>query len=1032
MKHSVHSYLKTVALFLLLFAGKTQAQNITTFAGNGGSGFSGDGGNATSAQINGPGGVGVDAQGNVYIADGGNARIREVNTSGTITTVAGNGSGGYSGDGGAATSAQIYQPSAVVADANGNIYIADAGNDVVREVNTSGIITTVAGNGSTGYSGDGGAATSAELHGVYGVAVDASGNIYIPDFYNNRIRKVNTSGIITTVAGTGTAGYSGDGGSATSAEIWNPVSIAVDASGNIYFADRSNNVVRKVNTSGIISTVAGNGSAGYSGDGGSATSAQIWGPQGLTVDAYGNIYIGDNSNNRIRMVNTYGIISTVAGNGAAGYSGDGGSATSAELRSPTGVAVNARGNLLYIADNNNNRVREVTYPTTETWTGTTSTDWNDASNWSGGIVPTSITDVVIPSSPSNQPFLSADAIVSKLEVEGFLNLNGYSLTLDNALSGSGVMSSANITNTSTLNLTSSSNSIGTLQVETDFTLSGPLSVTKALEADGGFFNTGNQLTLASNSNGTAVVERVNIIINGNVTVQRYIPQGNKAFRDLGVAVAGGPTIAQAFNGGTTYKYTNGTWSSPLAASTSLSPMQGYRTLVDASSSDVTLSYTGTLLTGNQSPTLTGGQDKFSFIANPYQSQVDFDAITKSGLYNGYWYFNPKTFYNGYLEYNYYGTDLGSSNIYSGNPASEYLQPGQAFFVCSNTSGTPSLTFTESSKNNSNAQLSIFGTTTPLNRIATGLFTAGKNIDGAVVVFNSKFSNTVGQEDGLKINNHGENLTFNVSGKDLCANGWSLPKATDELPLHLYNLNTNTAYTLRLDASQFSGNGLSAYIKDNVLGTQTLLAGDSNIVAFTTTTDTAAYSNRYSIVFGASALPVKSISLTATELANKQVAVKWTTVGESNVSNYKVERSTDGITFTDLATVSPATSSNYSYIDATASEGMNYYRIKATDNAGVVAYSKVVSASLTINDSRLTIYPNPVKGNSFKLGLATTGKYTVSLVDKLGQTVYTTTVNHTAAATMESIALNKKLAAGSYTVKAIDESGKVSTTQIIIK
>ena len=402
------------------------------------------------------------------------------------------------------------------------------------------------------------------------------------------------------------------------------------------------------------------------------------------------------------------------------------------------------------------------------------------------------------------------------------------------------------------------------------------------------------------------------------------------------------------------------------------------------------------------------------------------------MYNGYWYFNPKTFYNGYLEYNYYGTDLGSSNIYSGNPASEYLQPGQAFFVCSNTSGTPSLTFTESSKNNSNAQLSIFGTTTPLNRIATGLFTAGKNIDGAVVVFNSKFSNTVGQEDGLKINNHGENLTFNVSGKDLCANGWSLPKATDELLLHLYNLNTNTAYTLLLGASQFSGNGLSAYIKDNVLGTQTLLAGDSNIVAFTTTTDTAAYSNRYSIVFGASALPVKSISLTATELANKQVSVKWTTEGESNVSSYKVERSTDGTTFTDLATVSPATSHNYSYIDASTPTGAGaYYRIKAIDNVGAISYSNI--AKLTTYDLGLiTVAPNPVTGNSFKLGLVTTGKYTVSLVDKLGQTVYTTTVNHTAAATMESIALNKQLPAGSYTVKAIDEGGKVSTTQIIIK
>jgi hypothetical protein len=391
-------------------------------------------------------------------------------------------------------------------------------------------------------------------------------------------------------------------------------------------------------------------------------------------------------------------------------------------------------------------------------------------------------------------------------------------------------------------------------------------------------------------------------------------------------------------------------------------------------------------------------------------------------------------YGTYENYDYFGVDLGPSNIY-GSVAGEFLQPGQAFFVCSNSS-SPSLTFTENAKNNSHAQAAIFGATTPLNRIATGLFTGGKNVDGAVVVFNSKFSNGVSQEDGLKISNHGENLTFVVAGKDLCANGWTMPTATDELPLHLYNLDTNTAYTLRLDASQFNGNGLSAYIKDNVLGEETLLVGDSNIVAFSTTTDTARYSNRYSIVFSPGALPVKSISLTATELQDKQAAIKWSVIGGSNVANYKVERSTDGTTFTDLATVSPASSSNYSYVDASSPLGAGvYYRIKATDNLGILSYSNVAKlATDNLPPTTIVVYPNPVVNNSFNLGLgnAATGKYSIELVDKLGQKVFGTTLNHTVSTALENVSLGKQLAAGSYTVVARGEDGKVSSTEIIIK
>ena len=339
---------------------------ITTVAGNGTQGYSGDGGAATSAELSFPYGVPVDASGNIYIADSFNNRIRKVSPNGIITTVAGNGTQGYSRDGGAATSAELGQPFGVAVDGSGNIYIADVVNNRIRMVTAStGIITTVAGNGTLGSSGDGGAATSAELLDPTGVALDGSGNLYIADRANDRIRKVTAStGIITTVAGNGTQGYSGDGGAATSAELSGPFAVTVDASGNIYIADEYNQRIRKVTVStGIITTVAGNGTQGYSGDGGAATSAELSNVLSVAVDASGNIYFADTNNNRIREVAvSTGMISTLVGSGTGGYSGDGGAATSAELNQPVGVFVDGSGNL-YIADYANGRIRNVNVAT---------------------------------------------------------------------------------------------------------------------------------------------------------------------------------------------------------------------------------------------------------------------------------------------------------------------------------------------------------------------------------------------------------------------------------------------------------------------------------------------------------------------------------------------------------------------------------------------------------------------------------------------------------------------------------------------
>jgi len=340
---------------------------INTYAGNASIGDSGDTGPATSAALITPYAVSLDSSGNVYFAQNGNGKIRKVTASTLIiNTVAGNGTAGFSGDGGPATTAMLNFPSGVALDSSGNIYIADSLNRRIRKV-TGTTMGTIAGDGVLSYSGDGGPAISAQLNTPQAVAADTSGNFYIADTFNNVVRKVNTAGIITTIAGTGTAGYSGDGGAATSAQLNGPQGIVVDSSGNIYISDTQNARVRKI-SGGTITSVAGNGTPGYGGDGGSATSALLDVPIGLALDSANNLYIADFSNNRIRKVSG-GTITTVAGSGNGGYAGDHGPATSALLNFPIGVAVDSGGNL-YIADSGNNVIREVSSGNISTVVGT--------------------------------------------------------------------------------------------------------------------------------------------------------------------------------------------------------------------------------------------------------------------------------------------------------------------------------------------------------------------------------------------------------------------------------------------------------------------------------------------------------------------------------------------------------------------------------------------------------------------------------------------------------------------------------------
>jgi YD repeat-containing protein len=335
---------------------------IATIAGNGYWGYSGDGGQAINADMEFPAAIAVDSAGNIYIPDNGNNVVRKVSVStGVISTIAGTGTEGYSGDGGPATSAELDNPIAVAVDASGNVYIADENNNRIRKVTVStGMITTAAGTGTGAYSGDNGAATTAELSNPEEIAFDAAGNLYIADTENSVVREVAAStGFITTVAGNHSWGDSGDGGPATGAAFFEPTGVAVDEAGNLYVSDGGDSTVREVAAStGIISTVAGNRTAGYSGDNGPATSAELNHPYALAVDATGNVYIADYGNFVVRKMSTTGVITTVAGNGIQGYSGDGGPATDAELTYPRGVVVDSTGDI-YVADTGSHVVRVV-------------------------------------------------------------------------------------------------------------------------------------------------------------------------------------------------------------------------------------------------------------------------------------------------------------------------------------------------------------------------------------------------------------------------------------------------------------------------------------------------------------------------------------------------------------------------------------------------------------------------------------------------------------------------------------------------
>jgi len=396
---------------------------VSTVAGTGEQGFSSDGVPALESDLNSPEGVAIDSAGNLYIADTQNQRVRIVAKDGTISTFAGNGYPGFSGDNGPATQATVFLPTDVAVDPSGNVYIADLGSSRIRMVSkgnistvagsdeginpidgqaavsirfngptgvaadqagnvyftegsigsgsglgkgdfrvwkiSAGVATSAAGNGLKSFSGDGSAAKAAQMNAPAGMTFDPAGNLYIADSGNNRVRMISPSGTITTVAGTGAPGFSGDFGPATAAQLNQPSSVALDSSGNLYIADTANNRVRVVLTDGIIRTLAGNGNAAFAGDGGPAELASLHGPRGVAVDSSGNVFIADTLSLRVReVVVGSSIIQTLAGNGLATFAGDGGPAFNAALNQPSSVALDAAGNI-YFTDELNLRVRKI-------------------------------------------------------------------------------------------------------------------------------------------------------------------------------------------------------------------------------------------------------------------------------------------------------------------------------------------------------------------------------------------------------------------------------------------------------------------------------------------------------------------------------------------------------------------------------------------------------------------------------------------------------------------------------------------------
>ena len=736
------------------------------------------------------------------------------------------------------------------------------------------------------------------------------------------------------------------------------------------------------------------------------------------------------------------------------------------------------------------------------WTGATNTDFGTGSNWSDGNVPSGSDDITIPSTPSNQPVLGANETVNSLNLVGTLSLNGHSFTVG-TISGTGYIKGSTSSSLSvgggTLYFDPSYNTLNNLTITGSTSLANALNIVGVLTPTSGIFTTSGNLTLKSSSETqTAVVGVVGGTVSGNITVERFVAQGLRTFRDLCPEVAGAGSVftnwqeggvktngygvfisgvsgykdsvdastgfdVSVTGAGSMQTYSSAGWAYPASTKgLALNPYRGYRLLIrgnrsgslfttpqpTAMWSDVILRATGSLVTGsvtfNTSGTANGSSDSsyglssganaFSFLGNPYVCPINWNTVTSSHLTSSYWYLDP-TFVNtsGNSIYVTYNASLGTVSNTS-SKINQYIQPGQAFWVQNDGSGSaPTLTIQESDKvlPSTAAETSIFGTTS-LNRIALNLLKNGGSVDGAVVVFRSDLTNELGSWNSHKFSNAGENISILNSGKNLSIEGTSLPKVGDVLQLHLYNLQASTKYQLQLDASIFNGNGVAAYVNDAFLNQRTMLDSTITTINFTTTSDTASYNSRFSIGFIANTLPIKSIVATAS-ISNKIATVKWNTAGEIGQAYFEVEKSDDGKTFTSIGkeTAKNTLTASYTATDNNITTSVSYYRIKAVGSAGSINYSNVVKLNTETVGSFVKVYPNPVRGNVFALQLSglQSGKYKVDLYDALGIKVYSNEF-YNGTAEVLSINMGKHLAAGNYTVRVTGEGQSHQTIMIV--
>jgi len=675
--------------------------------------------------------------------------------------------------------------------------------------------------------------------------------------------------------------------------------------------------------------------------------------------------------------------------------------------------------------------------------------------------------------------------------------NSGTLSIRSASSNASYRTNVNIQSSSTLTLNSDfdlgSDTKNTLTVNNGGALVVAAGKTFTPNAAAVTINSTGSLTFKSSAVGTAVLGPVNgsLSTSANVKIERYIPKGLRAFRDLAPGLTPSQTVFNswqeggAFTAGLgtyitgiaatktfteakvaigfvdatagldltakgaksmfTYNSSNGTWDSVLNTKTlTLEALKGYRLLVRGDRNwsmylvpqaanminATTLRLTGTLLTGTQNAfTLnastsgaTNNRLGFSLVANPYWAPINWNTIAtrNTTLYTNYWVLSPK---NGkYVTYSQEGGTLNGT----GTNLGQYIQPGQAFFVRT-SSGTPALSIMESDKGTAANAADVFGTTSS-NTLRIGLYKpvdaiVNEMVDEAAVVFNASFSNKLDRNDAHKMENDEDNLFIINASDNLTVDARSATSINDVLPVGLSKLSNGTNYQLKVDASGYNSNGFDVYVKDAYKQTETLVkVGGESVVDFTIDNAvSASFNNRFSLVFKPSVLPISSIDVQGVQQGS-DVVLSINTVGESNIGTYSVEKSTDGVAYSAIATVAAknTATASYSVTDSKAVSGNNYYRVKVNGLNEASTYSKVVVVKVGSGAAKYALYPNPSNGSQVGVQLTgvSAGKYTVSLRNMLGQEVHRAVVAHVGGNGQLSIKLSSKLSSGSYTVSVL--------------